>query len=302
MDRSLVDTGHCGMHNIQVQVCCLVTLCVSPLSAQPLFDTHLHYNARHAEEFNPQQIIAILERNSIEQALVTSIPAQQAMQLHRQAPGRILPLLGVYRSPQDKETWTQDTGLPTRIQARLKQGNWHGIGELHLFAKDRHSPVFTRIIELAQQNRLPLMLHADPAVIDTVYEQAPGQPVIWAHAGTFPYTDLIADYLARYPALHVDLSVRDERIAPGGVLRDDWYELFVRYPDRFMVGVDTYSLSRWHAFDDVVATIRRWLQQLPADVATRLAYDNAAALFEATLTRLPGDSRRTTTTQLESIE
>ena len=83
-----------------------------------------------------------------------------------------------------------------------------GGGELHLFARDRHSPVFTRIIELAQQHRLPLLLHGDPAVIDTVYEQAPGHPVIWAHAGTFPYPDLIADYLARYPALCVDLSVR----------------------------------------------------------------------------------------------
>ena len=294
MDLSLVNSGRCAMSKI-FQVCCLVALFVSPLSAQPLFDTHLHYNARHAEALETQQIIAILDRNSIEQALVTSIPAQHAMQLYLQAPGRILPLLGVYRSPGDKETWTQDTGLPSRIEARLQQGSWRGIGELHLFAKDRHSRVFTRIIELAQQHRLPLLLHADPAVIDTVYEQAPGQPVIWAHAGTFPYSDLVADYLARYPALHVDLSVRDQRIAPDGVLRDDWYELFVRYPDRFMVGVDTYSLSRWHAFDEAVLTIRRWLQQLPADVARRLAYDNAAALFEARLTTQPGESRHITT-------
>ncbi|NNL06785.1 MAG: amidohydrolase [Gammaproteobacteria bacterium] len=267
--------------NKAILVCCLVALFVAPLSAQPLFDTHLHYNARHAEQVNPQQVIAMLDRNSIQKALVTSIPAQHAMQLHRQAPGRILPLLGAYRTPADKETWTDDTGLPSRIEAWLKQGDWHGIGELHLFARDRHSPVFTRIIELAQQYRLPLLLHADPAVIDTVYEQAPGHPVIWAHAGTFPYPDLIADYLARYPALRVDLSVRDQRIAPDGILRDDWYELFVRYPDRFMVGVDTYSLSRWHSFDQAVANIRGWLRQLPADVAMRLAYDNAAALFEA---------------------
>jgi hypothetical protein len=259
----------------------------------------LHYNTRDAEQFSPQQIIAILDRNSIQKALVTGMPAHQAMRLHRQAPERILPLLGVYGGPKDKENWTQDTELPSRVEAQLKQGNWHGIGELHLFAKDRHSPVFTRIIELAQQHRLPLLLHADPAVIDTVYEQAPGQAVIWAHAGSFPYPDLIADYLSRYPALHVDLSVRDQRIAPDDVLRDDWYELFVRYPDRFMVGVDTYSLSRWHAFDEVVATIRRWLQQLPADVARRLAYDNAAALFEASITRPPVESRHTSTTQQE---
>ena len=283
--------------NKTIQVCCLAALFVSPLSAQPLFDTHLHYNARDAEQFNPQQIIATLDRNSIQKALVTSMPAQYAMQLHRQAPLRILPLLGAYRSPKDKETWTRDAELPSRIEARLEQGDWRGIGELHLFARDRHSPVFIRIIELAQQHGLPLLLHADPAVIDSVYQQAPQQAVIWAHAGTFPYPDLIADYLGRYPALRVDLSMRDQRIAPDGVLRDDWYELFVRYPERFMIGVDTYSLSRWFSYDMAVVNIREWLQQLPADVVRQMAYANAAALFEASRTRHSGESKRTTTTQ-----
>ena len=290
--------------NKSIQVCCiqwigycLAALSVPTLTAEPLFDTHLHYNASDAEQFSPQQIIAILDRNSIQHALVTGIPAQNVMQLQQQAPSRILPLLGVYRRPEDKESWTRDADLPSRIKARLEMGDWRGIGELHLFARDRHSPVFTQIIELAQNYRLPLLLHADPAVIDTVYEQAPGHPVIWAHAGTFPCPDLIADYLTRYPALRVDLSVRDGRIAPDGILRDDWYELFVRYPERFMVGVDTYSLSRWHAFDDAVARIRRWLQDLPADVARRLAYDNAASLFDRAGTKPADNGMRTNKTQ-----
>lgn len=278
---------------IQCIGCLLATLYATTPVAEPLFDTHLHYNARDAEDFSPLQIISVLDRNSIQYALVTGIPARLALVLQQQAPARILPLLGVYRSPEDKETWVRDAGLPRRIEAQLKQGSWLGIGELHLFARDRHSPVFTRIIELAQHYRLPLLLHADPAVIDTVYEQAPGHPVIWAHAGTFPYPDLIADYLRRYPALRVDLSVRDERIAPDGILRDDWYELFVRYPDRFMVGVDTYSLSRWHTYDETAASIRQWLQELPADVATRLAYGNAAALFDIAGARPAHNGMRT---------
>lgn len=273
--------------------CFLAALFASTPVAEPLFDTHLHYNARDAEHFSPRQIITVLDRNSIQYALVTGIPARLALELQQQAPARILPLLGVYRSPEDKETWVRDAGLPPRIEAQLKQGGWRGIGELHLFAKDRHSPVFAQIIELAQHYRLPLLLHADPAVIDTVYEQAPGHPVIWAHAGTFPYPDLIADYLTRYPALRVDLSVREERIAPDGLFRDDWYELLVRYPDRFMVGVDTYSLSRWHTYDETAADIRQWLRELPADVATRLAYGNAAALFDIAGARPADNGMRT---------
>jgi hypothetical protein len=252
------------------------------LSAEPLFDAHMHYNITDAAHYSPPQIMQKLDRANVRQAAVTSTPPELAKRLHQHAPDRILPLLGVYRNPADKIPWPQDTSLPTRLKMELDKGGWRGIGELHLFAKDRHSPVFRRIVELARRHRLPLMLHADPAVIDQVYDIAPEQPVIWAHAGTFPYPDLVGDYLQRYPALTVDLSVRDERIAPSGELRDEWYDLLVRYPDRFMIGIDTYSLSRWHAYAKVADQIRRWIRQLPPAIASRLTYENAAAIFQAT--------------------
>lgn len=274
------------MHHTIIRLC-LIALLPASLSAEPLFDAHLHYNATDATRYSPQQIIARLERNGIRQAVVSGTPASHTASLYRQAPGRIVPLLGVYRSHDDKIAWPDDATLPARVEAELNKGPWRGIGELHIFAGDRHSPVFRRLIEIATQRRLPLQIHADPAVIDTLYDVSPTQPVIWAHAGTFPYPDLVADYLQRYPALTIDLSVRDDRIAPNGRISDDWYELFIRFPDRFMVGVDTFSLSRWHHFDAAVATIRHWLRQLPDDVARQLAYDNAAAFFGK-----PGDGKQ----------
>ena len=259
----------------------LIVLLFAPnLSAGPLFDAHLHYTAAHAAFYEPEQIIRKLDQNEIERAVVTGTPAHLAARLYRMAPDRIVPLLGVYRNPEDKARWTLDPALAERVEAELKNGVWRGIGELHLFADDRHSPVFRRIITLAVRYDLPLMLHTDPAVIDTLYELAPDHPVIRAHAGTFPYPDLIADYLQRYPALHIDLSVRDERIATRGEISDDWYELFVNYPDRFMVGVDTFSLSRWHSFNRTASRIREWLALLPDEISTRLAYDNAATFFD----------------------
>jgi hypothetical protein len=257
------------------------------LAAAQLFDAHLHYSAADAVQFSPQQIINKLERNGIRHAVVTGTPAAHTATLYRYAPERIVPLLGVYRSHADKSSWPQDASLPARVEAELNQGMWRGIGELHIFARDRHSPVFRRLVELATQRELPLQLHADPAVIDTVYDISPEQVVIWAHAGTFPYPDLLADYLQRYPSLYIDLSVRDGRIAPSGTIDDAWYELFIRFPERFMVGVDTYSLSRWHNFDSVVIMIRDWLAQLPDDVATKLAYDNAARVFATSGLRKP---------------
>ena len=259
---------------------CAGILLFSPGSyAEPLFDAHMHYNAADAAHYSAQQILKTLDNSGVSQAAVTGTPADLVRQLYQQAPDRFVPLLGVYRSHDEKLHWAHDATLPARIEAELAKGGWRGIGELHLFANDRHSPVFRHIVTLAEHYKLPLLLHADPAVIDTVYDIAPGLPVIWAHAGTFPYPDLVADYLQRYPALCVDLSVRDQRIAPDGILDDDWYELFVSYPERFMVGIDTYSTSRWHDYAGVVQQIRHWTRQLPEDIAARLTYLNAAMIF-----------------------
>lgn len=260
----------------------LLTLLLLPmcLMAGPLFDAHLHYSAADAKVLNPQDIISRLDDNGIRYAAVTGTPAAHVTALYQHAPERIVPLLGIYRSHGDKVSWPNDASLPAYVENQLKQGDWSGIGELHIFAGDRHSPVFASIVRIAAQRQLPLLIHGDPAVIDTVYDIAPMQPVIWAHAGSFPYPDLIADYLRRYPALHIDLSMRDQRIAPEGQLDDAWYELFVTYPERFMVGVDSYSLSRWQDYAAAVKTMRNWLAQLPDDTAAQLAYANAASLFK----------------------
>jgi len=252
----------------------------SGLVAGPMFDAHLHYSAADAKVLHPRAVIETLDRNAISYAVVTGTPASHVSDLYHYAPGRIIPLLGVYRDHAGKADWHDDVSLPSYVETELKQGPWRGVGELHIFAKDRHSPVFRRIVELVSARQLPMLIHGDPAVIDTVYDIAPTMQLIWAHAGTFPYPDLVADYLQRYPTLLVDLSMRDERIAPQGRLDDAWYELLVSYPDRFMVGVDTYSLSRWQDFDAAVARIQNWLSQLPDDIAMQLAHGNAARLYD----------------------
>ena len=265
--------------------CCglLVLLFSLRLSAQPLFDSHLHYSAEDAQRFNPQAIIDLLDKNAIRYAAVTGTPPEHVSKLYHLAPARIVPLLGVYRHSVDKSTWTNDKTLIPYLEKELERGYWCGIGELHIFARNRHSEVFKKVIALASARHLPLLIHSDPAVIDKLYEIAPKQPVIWAHAGTFPYPDLVSDYLRRYPNLSIDVAMRDERIAPDGIISDDWYELFVTYPDRFMIGVDTYSIERWQMFDSAVGTILNWLAQLPDDIAVQLAFTNAAKFYNKPL-------------------
>jgi predicted TIM-barrel fold metal-dependent hydrolase len=249
-------------------------------AASTLFDAHVHYDANDAGRFTPAQVIATLEAAGVRRAAVIGQPPERALQLYEAAPGLIVPLLGVYRAPDDKQHWTEDSHLPARVAQALRDGPWHGIGELHLFASRRHSPVFLGIAALAEAHDLPLLLHCDPAVIDSLYERHPNVRVVWAHAGAYPYPALLRDYLERYPGLYVDLSMRDDRIAPGGTLASDWETLFWDYPERFLAGVDTFSAARWESYGSAVRRIRHWLGQLPGPVAERIAYRNAAGVFD----------------------
>jgi hypothetical protein len=244
-----------------------------------IFDTHLHYDQSHVASWNSDQIIQVLNNNDVRYAAITSTPPELVLDLHKYNPEQILPVLGVYQSYEDKQYWHWDPTLPGRLEAYLKQHVWYAIGEIHLFSPHKRSPIFHSIMKLAGQYRLPVIVHADPAVIDSLYDKFPEARVIWAHAGAYPYPPLIRDYLERYPLLTVDLSMRNERIAPEGELAEEWELLFLEHPDRFMVGVDTFSSQRWSHYDQVSTETRNWLVQLPTTVAQQIAMGNALRVF-----------------------
>lgn len=140
--------------------------------------------------------------------------------------------------------------------------------------------MFTQLVQLAASRDLVLMLHGDAAVVERAFELAPGVRVLWVHLGTEPMPEKLDAMLARHPNLWIDTSVRDARIAPGGVLLPSWRRLFESHPERFLVAVDTFSLNRWQQYAQVVAEVRRWVAPLPEPLKSRLLHDNAARLFD----------------------
>ncbi len=246
-----------------------------------LFDAHLHYNADQVKMYSPVDIIRILDQNEVNTAVVTSSPISLALQLHQLAPNRIIPFLGLYQTDKDKQAWHQDEELPVRVAQALKDPAWRGIGELHLFAEHRHSPIFERIALLADSHDLPLLVHTDPVVIDRLFEIATNITVIWAHGGAYPYPELLNDYLKRYPNLYIDLSMRNERIAPEGMLDPEWELLLMEFSDRFLIGVDTYSTQRWQHYSALIDTTRHWMDQLPLEVEMAIGRENVLRLFQS---------------------
>lgn len=258
----------------------LLALPVNGAALLPMIDAHAHYTLPDAQRFPPPEIMSKLDTAGVSRLAVTSQPPDLAQHLYRHAPTRILPLLGVYQFDLSKSGWLHDDTLPARVEAQLAQGEWAGIGELHLFAPDARNPVFEAIVKLAEANHKVLMLHADAAVIDHAFAIAPRVRILWAHLGTDPRPEVLAPRLQRHPHLWIDTSVRDERIAPDDQLRPEWHALITSYPERFVVAVDTFSTRRWSNYGEVVRTIRRWVDTLPPALQAKLLHDNAAELFE----------------------
>jgi hypothetical protein len=84
--------------------------------------------------------------------------------------------------------------------------------------------------------------------------------------------------LRKHRNLWADLAFRSDH-GSGGTVSGEWRAAFLEFPDRFMVGTDTYVPERWHDVPEHAAWSRGWLADLPADVAERIAWKNGEALF-----------------------
>jgi len=245
----------------------------------PIFDTHIHYSAPDWAEYPEERILGILDRAGVKRALVSSTPDDGTIRLYRKDPRRIVPILRPYRTREDIGHWWQDPSVLPHIESRLALKVHKGIGEFHLIAGQTGTPVIKRGIELAVREGIYLHAHSDEVAIVELFTLEPRLRIIWAHAGMSSGPQAVGALLDRYPTLWVDLAIRNGDVAPAGTLDPGWRAVFLRHPDRFLAGTDTWVTSRWEALPGSVSEVRNYLSQLPREVAEKIAYRNADRLF-----------------------
>jgi amidohydrolase family protein len=245
----------------------------------PIFDTHIHYSAPDWTEYPEARILGILQQAGIKRALVSSTPDDGTIKLYQKDPQRIVPILRPYRTREDMGHWWQDPSVIPYLESRLALKVHKGIGEFHLYGGQVGTPVIKRLTEIVLREGIYLHAHSDEVAIVELFTLEPRLKVIWAHAGMSSGPQAVGALLDRYPTLWVDLAIRNGDVAPGGTLDPGWRAVFLRHPDRFLAGTDTWVTSRWEALPSSVSEVRAYLKQLPPDVAEKIAYKNAERLF-----------------------
>lgn len=243
----------------------------------PIFDAHLHYSHDAWAPVPPERAVAILREAGLKRAMVSSSDDEGTQKLFALAPDIVIPVLRPYRKRGDISTWVRDETVLTYLAERLANHRYAGIGEFHVYGADADLPVVRGMVQMAKQRGLFLHLHGDAEAVERVFAQDPAARILWAHSG-FDRPQNVKALLERHPKLWADLAFRTDQ-ASGGAVDPAWRALFQAFPDRFMVGTDTFTPERWHYVVDHAAYSRRWLSDLPADLAERIAYRNGEAFF-----------------------
>jgi hypothetical protein len=251
----------------------------------PLFDGHIHYSVGSPEAYPPDEVIRIIDEAGIRRALLSSTPNDGTRILYEKFPDRFIPELRPYRKTTDFETWAveraswwHDPETVVFIERELQRGIYRGIGEFHADGDEAATPQMRAIAQLAERERLWLHAHSDAAAVEHLFRHAPSLTIVWAHAGMRTPPAEIDRMLAAYPKLYAELSYRYD-VSRGDGLDPVWRSLFMKYPDRFIYGSDTWIAPRWAEVVPLARDARRWLADLPREVAEKIAFRNAERLF-----------------------
>ena len=253
------------------------------VAAEPIeiFDAHLHYNWEPKPYYQPDEVLALFKKHRVTGILATSRPNTGThVLMDSKADGlQVVPFIRPYRTRADIGSWFSDPVIFDLVREEFKRGYYRGIGEFHLSGKSADNEWVKKTVDFAVANNLYLHAHADEEAVEILMRHNPRAQIIWAHTGFGLATERVSAMLSKYPKLWGELSYRSGIVDGAGKLTSEWRGLFERYPDRFLLGSDTWVPERWAAYGEIMAGYRAWLEQLPPKVAAQIAHGNARSLF-----------------------
>ncbi len=210
-----------------------------------------------------------------------------------------------YLEPERKRDWFRDERVLPAARAALASGAFKGLGEMHLIvgfspSLAQHDRVIDGMLELAAEFDVPASVHAEASsyrFFQPLCRRHPGTRIYWAHAGGVLPPEEVASLLRACPNVWIDLSARDPmRYGKTHPITDDaghltppWRQIVIEFQERVMVGTDPFfkeSLDSWDepntGWDhiDAIATFhRRWIDELPGDIARKVRLENAVRFF-----------------------
>ncbi len=242
-----------------------------------LFDAHIHYSHDAWDLVPPKQAAALLRQAGLRGALVSSSNDQGTQLLAAEAPDLIVASLRPYRTRGDIGSWMRDETVLRYLGERLARYRYVALGEFHLYGEDADLPVPRHLVAMAREHRLVLHAHSDVEAVDRLFRQWPEARVLWAHSG-FDRPEKVAETLRRHPRLWSDLAFRGDH-ASAGKVDPAWRDTFLAFPERFVLGTDTFTPERWHYIGPHASQARAWLTDLPPALAERIGWRNAEALL-----------------------
>jgi len=142
----------------------------------------------------------------------------------------------------------------------------------------------------------PATLHENIAALERLLSHNRNARIVWAHAGWdntgCRTVELMRQLLQRHPNLYMSIKIQrslypqNAPLDDKGRIRPEWLELVRAFPDRFVIGSDTFygeeGEVRWGtSTGKLPSEDLAWvfLKSLPSDLGRKLAYENVVRIY-----------------------